>query len=113
MKDFTENKAEYSIYILGGDGSLTEHSLEPIESTNTNAGAGGGVVNESDEETQIGLQSVPKITWKLLRYAGRCRYYEVFLYFSKPFDAPPTLSDDNHLISLHKLYQEKMQSLGI
>ncbi|XP_019848796.1 PREDICTED: breast carcinoma-amplified sequence 3 homolog isoform X6 [Amphimedon queenslandica] len=95
--DFTENKAEYSIYILGGDGSLTEYLLGPIENTNNNTGAGGGVVNESDEETQIGLQSAPKITWKLL---------------SKPFDAPPTLSDDNHLISLHKLHQEKMQSLG-
>lgn len=63
--DFTERKAEYSLYILGGDGSLTEYTLQPDEGTSQ--GTGGGGVNENCEEALIELQSAPKITWRLLR----------------------------------------------
>ena len=63
--DFTERKAEYSLYILGGDGSLTEYTLQPDEGTSP--GTGGGGVNENCEEALIELQSAPKITWRLLR----------------------------------------------
>lgn len=55
--DFSERRVSYSLYILGGDGSLVEHSLKPQKATNANDG----------EDAPVELIHEPKFCWRLLR----------------------------------------------
>ena len=56
--DFSEQCVSYSLYILGGDGSLIEHCLKPQKAVSANDG----------EDAPVELIHDLKLCWRLLRY---------------------------------------------
>ena len=48
----------YSLYVVGGNGTLTAHQLEPQQKAGTNEG----------DDAPIDLMHSSKLCWKLLRY---------------------------------------------
>ncbi len=55
--DSSNERAAYSLFVVGATGELTEHGLEPHKLTTAPDG----------EDAPIELTRTPKLCWKLLR----------------------------------------------
>ena len=68
-----EEKVAYSLLVLGSDGVLTEHYLQPSKVPSANEG----------DDAPIGLEHSLKRCWKLLRYTNKYMYMQLFIKVCK------------------------------